>query len=469
MIKTTYRPLFIISDIVFSGVAWSLFFIYRKQYIESVKFGLPVPFLPDFKFYAGLVLIPLFWFLLFYAAGAYADIRRKKQMQNARQLFFITVAGVLFLFFALLLDDIVISYKNYYQSFVILFILQFTLVLTGRAVLLAAKDRRFKQNKDGFKVLVLGNLNKVTTFLNENASWISSNHFIIAGYIEENQTDERSSFPEPRDTIDHLCYNIDKTSPDEIFIVSDTFNASNLEKVLLKLCRKDVYIRILPELYSQVNIPLKVATISEAPLFLFLKDIMPGWQQTLKNLFDIVLSMFALILLTPLVVILVIWIKATSRGPLIYSQERIGKNGKPFKILKFRSMLADSEPDGPRLASGNDNRITSVGRFMRKRRLDEIPNFINVLKGEMSLVGPRPEREYFIKQILERAPQYAKLHLVKPGITSWGQVKYGYAKDIDEMILRMHYDLVYIENMSLFADFQILMKTINIILRGQGV
>ncbi|HEX3006419.1 MAG TPA: sugar transferase, partial [Bacteroidales bacterium] len=376
MIKTTYRPLFIISDIVFSAVAWSLFFIYRKQYIESVKFGLPVPFLPDFNFFAGLVLIPLFWFLLFYAAGAYADIRRKKQIQNARRLFFITVAGVLFLFFALLLDDTVISYKNYYQSFAILFILQFILVLTGRAVLLFAKDRRFKQNRDGFKVVVLGNLNKVTTFFNENASWITSNHFIIAGYImEENQTDERSSFfPAPRDTIDNLCYNVDKIKPDEVFIVSDTFNAATLEKILLKLCRKDVYIRILPELYTQVKIPLKIATISEAPLFLFMKDIMPTWQQTLKNLFDIVLSVFALILLTPLVVTLVIWIKATSRGPLIYSQERIGKNGKPFKILKFRSMLADSEPDGPRLASGNDNRTTSVGRFMRKRRLDEIPN-----------------------------------------------------------------------------------------------
>jgi lipopolysaccharide/colanic/teichoic acid biosynthesis glycosyltransferase len=184
---------------------------------------------------------------------------------------------------------------------------------------------------------------------------------------------------------------------------------------------------------------------------------------------DIVFSAIALIILSPLILFLAIAIKATSKGPILYSHERIGKNGQLFKIIKFRSMQVGAELNGPQLASKDDKRVTPVGGFMRKRRLDEIPNFINVLRGEMSLVGPRPERSFFIKQIIQKAPQYAKLHLIKPGITSWGQVKYGYAENVDEMIKRMRFDLVYIENMSLYVDFQILLKTISTIVKGKGI
>jgi lipopolysaccharide/colanic/teichoic acid biosynthesis glycosyltransferase len=159
----------------------------------------------------------------------------------------------------------------------------------------------------------------------------------------------------------------------------------------------------------------------------------------------------------------------SSRGPLFYKQERIGKNGKPFTIYKFRSMYVDAEQNGPELSSEKDPRITPFGRFMRKSRLDEIPNFINVLKGDMSLVGPRPERQHFIDQIIEKAPQYIQLLKVRPGITSWGQVKYGYAKNIDEMVRRMKYDLIYLDNMSLYVDFKIMIYTFLTILKRKGM
>ena len=158
----------------------------------------------------------------------------------------------------------------------------------------------------------------------------------------------------------------------------------------------------------------------------------------------------------------------SSKGPIFYSHERIGLHGKPFQIHKFRSMYVDAEKNGPALSSKEDPRITPFGKHMRKTRMDELPQFWNVLIGEMSLVGPRPERQHFIDKIVVKAPHYRHLHKVKPGITSWGQVKYGYAENVDEMIERLKYDLLYIENMSMYVDFKILIYTVLIVVQGRG-
>ncbi|MCQ2265469.1 MAG: exopolysaccharide biosynthesis polyprenyl glycosylphosphotransferase, partial [Bacteroidales bacterium] len=192
------------------------------------------------------------------------------------------------------------------------------------------------------------------------------------------------------------------------------------------------------------------------------------WQKYLKRILDVLISLLAIILLCPLYLILAIGVKCSSKGPVFYLQERVGYQGKPFKIIKFRSMYVDAEKNGPMLSSDNDPRITRFGLFMRKSRLDEFPQFFNVLKGDMSLVGPRPERQYYIDKIVERAPYYRLLLGVKPGITSWGQVKYGYAENVDQMIERMKIDLVYLENMSIQMDIKILIYTVLIILKKKG-
>jgi lipopolysaccharide/colanic/teichoic acid biosynthesis glycosyltransferase len=191
--------------------------------------------------------------------------------------------------------------------------------------------------------------------------------------------------------------------------------------------------------------------------------------EIIKIVGDIFVALFSLLVLSPFLLFLIILINISGRGPVIYSQDRIGKNGKPFSIYKFRSMVYNAEKGEPLLSGNNEERITRIGWFLRRYRIDEIPNFLNVLKGEMSIVGPRPERQFFVDQIVKRVPEYTELHQVKPGITSWGQVRYGYASNVDEMIERLDYDLYYMKHRSFWFDLKIILFTFGTVFKGKGV
>lgn len=268
--------------------------------------------------------------------------------------------------------------------------------------------------------------------------------------------------------LDNLEKVIRRTKAEEVIIALEPENHIHIRSILDRLAVMDVHVSVTPDIYQILLGSVKVSHFFGTPLIEIKQELMPSWQRVVKRVFDVVFSLFVLIVGFPFLFIIGLITKLSSKGPVFYTQERVGFKEKKFKIIKFRSMVQNAESGTPALSSKDDPRVTSWGRFMRKTRVDEIPQFINVLRGDMSVVGPRPERSYFIGKILERAPHYRHLHKVKPGITSLGQIKVGYAENIDQMIKRLKYDIIYMENMSIALDLRILFFTIFIIIQGRG-
>lgn len=461
---------YFIADFFSAGFAWTLLYIFRKRYLEPQKFGVEIPIEFNNSFYLGLLIIPSVWVLGYLLTGSYRDLYRHHRLQELSTTLWQSIIGVTIIFFILLLDDEIASYKNYYDLYLVYFAFHFTLTFIPRYYLTAQTVRRINNRKIWFNTLLIGgNERAFKTFLEiEEMAKSSGNRFVgfipINGgkhLLNDGRLERIGSLDKLKDTI--INYKIE-----EVIIAIETSEHHKIESIINQLEDCKIAIKIIPDMYDIMSGSVKMTSIFGAPLIDIRIAILPPWQMNLKRIIDISASFLALIVLLPVYFIIGLIIKISTTGPIFFKQERIGLHKKPFQIIKFRTMSVDAEKNGPQLSSQSDKRITKVGRFLRKTRLDELPQFWNVLIGEMSLVGPRPERQYFIDKILDRAPHYKHLSKVRPGITSWGQVKYGYAENVDQMVQRLKYDLLYIENISPALDFKIMAYTVIIIFQGSG-
>jgi exopolysaccharide biosynthesis polyprenyl glycosylphosphotransferase len=453
---------FVLMDWITATVAWVLFYYFRKVSIEKVEFTVGE------AFYVGVAVIPVVWLLLYYLQGTYHDIKRLYRIKLFNLTFIGTLLGSVLIFFTLLLDDTISGYQLYYRSMFLLFGIHFFVSFIPRLIFTTILVRRIHSGKYGFKTLLIGGSDKAVEIYNEIINLPKGiNQFV--GFVNINGVDRLLEDKLPY--LGHLT-DLEKVireqEIEEVIIALESVEHDKLKSILSRIEGGDYSIKILPDMYDILSGSVKMTNIFGALLIEVNAETMPIWQQTIKRFIDVVFSILAIILLIPVYIVLAIGVKMSSLGPIFFRQDRIGLNGKPFKIIKFRTMYIDAEKLGPQLSSSNDPRITPIGKYMRKLRLDEFPQFFNVLIGDMSLVGPRPERQFYIDQIVKIEPQYLHLTKVRPGITSWGQVKYGYAENVDQMLQRMKFDLLYMKNRTLALDFKIMLYTILIVVKAKG-
>lgn len=412
---------YILADLISSELVWLCFLIFRWIVYDGRVKMLQDALIPAFDFWPPLIVYPLVCLVVYYLSGYYLRPFQKPLWREFLRTFGSAIVISLLFFFIIIIDDPTENYRRYLVSLGVLFGLQFTLSYIPRLTITLLSRRR-------------GILRTRVVHSMEEAEQL------VAGEQDEVILDLPSGYTDRQ-----------------------------LYELIARLYPLSCEISMVPRVYDMLTGAARIGQLDRPSLIRITEQHMTDAELCIKRAFDIVASATGLIILSPLFAIIALQVKLGSKGPVIYDQERIGLYGLPFRIYKFRTMVADAEAEGvPQITHDNDPRITRIGRWLRKYRLDELPQLWNILRGDMSIVGPRPERPYFIEKIMTEAPYYCLLYKVRPGLTSWGPIRVGYTDTMEKMIERLNCDIVYVENMSLLLDLKILFFTTGVIFHGKG-
>lgn len=411
---------YILADLISSELVWLCFLGFRWIIYDGRVELLEDVLIPAFDFWPPLVIYPFICLMVYYLSGYYLRPFQKPLWREFLRTFVSAGIIALLFFFIIIIDDPTENYRRFLISLVVLFGLQFVLSYIPRLTITLLSRRR-------------GILRSRTVHTVEEAE------SLVAG------------------------------EQDEVIIdLPNGYTDQELYELIARLYPLTCEISMVPRVYDMLTGAARIGQLDRPSLIRITENHMSDAELCIKRAFDILMSAMGLLLLSPVFAIIAIEVKRSSKGSIIYRQERIGLYGIPFSIYKFRTMVENAEDGLPQLAHDNDPRITSTGHWLRKYRLDELPQLWNILRGDMSIVGPRPERQFFIEQIMQQAPYYCLLYKVRPGLTSWGPIRVGYTDTIEKMIERLNADIVYVENMSLLLDMKIMFYTIGVILKGKG-
>ena len=459
---------YIVFDWIAAMIVWLLFYVFRRVVNDMALFGDMPIFAPSFNFYLSMALYPVMALGVHYLSGFYNRSRSRSRLLELLTTLITAVFISLLAYFSVMIDDVVTSYTFYYKSFLVLLVLQFSITYLFRLILTSRSYAHLRSGKTIVPVLVIGTgrmAQKVTYDLKHKLRKYGRS---IVGYVKMDDDVAMNDFL-VLGTMAQLDEIMQRQPIYSVIIAADTLEEPDLYAIINRLMKYDVEIQFPPRSFEILTGRVRLHDIDSTPVVTLTQPSMAAWQQSVKRVFDILMSLFALVLFFPIMVYVAVRVKRDSSGPIFYKQERIGKDGHPFYMYKFRTMYVGAEQNGPQLSSQNDERITPFGSIMRKYRLDELPQFWNILRGDMSVVGPRPERRYFIDQIEEKAPYYCLIYKIQPGLLSWGPIKIGYSDTVDKMVERLNYDIIYMDNMTLLNDLKIMIYSLEVIIKGRGM